>query len=288
MTSNSTTQPCEQDGDRISFFDLPYEIRIRIYNLVHLSSPVQHPQLMAWYCIPNLRTYTVQAISARDGVDESVLPKSTAKQLHPDGLLSPTRPLCRIPTGLARSCRQIHAESCAIPFQENEFVFVNWFSLGLSSALAFMRGREQWQRATLRFMRLEVFTRDLAADSAKFADWLQLCEHLPGLKGLRLMLYVDGGVAYSQNFGTGTGMMGTGAAPVAGKEIEDAQKLVRERPEWVVEGLKKLRELRQLEVELVDAKWSAREKVEWCGRLRELLEASGGGSGTKVVCVEKL
>lgn len=289
---HSTTPLYKKDKSKISFLDLPCEIRLLIYHLVHLSSPVQRPQTAPWYCFSTCRTYTVQAISAEDDGDESEawshFQHAKSKPLNLVGLLLPERPLCRIPTVLAQSCRQIHGETRMIPFHENEFVFINWFSLGLTSALAFMQDREPWQRAEMRYLRLEVFARDFVSGSAKFAAWVQLCGNLPGLRGLRLMVYMEGGGAY-QTPGTAVGPTGAGTVLANRKGIANAQELVSERTEWIEEGLTRLGELRQLEVELVDAKWAAREKVEWCGRLRELLGVSSNGrKEVKVVSVEKL
>lgn len=292
--SNPDTQTHNRDEYSLSFLDLPYEIRLRIYHLIHSSSPILRQRLAPWSCIPSCRTYIVQAMSVGDDDDEceqsheATAPSLRRKQPHvPDGLLSPHRSLCRMPTSFAQTCRQIHAEARVIPFHENEFVFLNWFTLGLSSALAFLRDRQQWQRAEMHFMRLEVFAQDLVTDSARLEGWVQLCGHLSGLRGLRLMIFVGGATSYRNLGRTEANRASTEPAPTEGGGIDDMQKLICERAEWISKGLARLRELRQLEVELIDVKWTARKKTEWCVRLRELLEASKGETDVKIVCVEK-
>lgn len=292
---NPKIRTYEKGEHNLSFLDLPYEIRLRIYHLIHSSSPILHQQLAPWSCISSCRTYTVQAMSIVDDGDASVPShEATApsppknQQLFPDGLLSPHRPLCRMPTSFTQTCRQIHAEARVIPFHENEFVFLNWFTLGLSSALAFVQGRQQWQRDEMRFMRLEVFAQDLVSDSARLADWVQLCGHLSGIWGLRLIIFVGGATSYHTLGRTEANSTSTELAPTEERGIDDMQKLIYERAEWISKGLARLRELRQLEVELVDVKWSARKKTEWCARLRELLEATKGETDVKIISVEKV
>lgn len=284
--SDSLTVPHEKDKDRISFLDLPHEIRLRIYHLLYLSSPVKNVGIAPWHSIQKCRTYTMQHIFAV-GEDDKPEPLYTSPT-PTSKLLSSDRPLCHIPTPLARSCRQIHAEASLIPFHENEFVFINWFSLGLSSALAFLQARGVRQRAELRFMRMEIFAQDLSSGSAKFADWVQLCGYLPGLRGFRLLVYMEGGAAYQTSGCTEVGTMEAGAAQVGEGEIQDAQELVCKNVEWIVKGLASLGNLRQLEVELVDVKWTAKQKLEWCAMLREVLQSSRKSQDVKVLCVEKL
>lgn len=314
----------EEEKSSISFLDLPCEIRLQIYHLVHLSSPVQGAQLAPWYPIPTCRTYIVQAvlpvpkqeeeeeeedrlnsgIDTGDDVDGEPTDHPQRLPAQPCALLSAHRPLCYIPTALLQTCRQVHAEACTIPFHENEFVFVNWFSSGLSSALAFTRGRgaAAWQQAAMRFVRLEVFARDVseavvvfaaagatgAASSSssssrtactngtRFADWVQLCGLWSGVRGLRLVVWMEGGGAY-QVWGAGKG-----------NGVGDPWELVRTRTEWIRQGLGALKELRQLEVELADVKWTGEEKVKWCEMLREALVSCNARTDVNVVCVAKI
>lgn len=240
----------------------------------------------------------MKAMSVRDDDDddefelshEATAPSSPRRnqQRSPNGLLSPHRPLCRMPTNFAQTCRQIHAESRVIPFHENEFVFLNWFTLGLSSALAFVQDRQQWQSTEMRFMRLEVFAQDFVSGSTRLLNWEKLCGQLPGLWGLRLMVCVEGATSYRTLGRMEANKTTTERTPTEGRGIDDVQKLICEGAEWISKGLGRLRALRQLEVELVDVKWSARNKTEWCARLQELLEAARGVSDVKIVCVEKV
>lgn len=313
ICSTPDTRLYKTDESKLSFLDLPYEIRLRIYHLIHFSSPVLRQQLAPWSCIPTCRTYIVQAIhSTADDADESetshhdeaTAPSRPAKQQQQqqhfpnDKVLSPHRPLCHIPTSFAQTSRQVYAEARIVPWHENEFVFVNWFTPGLSSALAFVQGRQAWQRAEMRFLRLEVFAQDLLnvvseEESAKkvLADpWVQLCGYLSGIRGLRLMIFVEGGVSYSNqtvNHAEANRSL-TGYASEKERGMGYMRKLTCDRHEWISEGLVRLRSLRQLEVELVDVKWTPNKKIEWCARLRALLRAARGGNDVKIICVERV
>jgi len=76
-------------------------------------------------------------------------------------LLSPYRPVAYLPSALLCTGRQIYLECRTIPFQANEFVFITWFSSGLSAARGFAGALKPWQRETMRFARLEIQARDL-------------------------------------------------------------------------------------------------------------------------------
>ncbi|CAN8100861.1 unnamed protein product [Discula destructiva] len=286
--------PYIKEHDSISFLDLPCEIRVEIYHWVYISSQVQLPRLGPWYAIPQCRTHIVQAVVGKeqrkapdDDAASSVFSGNPVEQHKPARLLSPHRPLCYFHSGLLQSCRLIYAEARMIPFSENEFSYTNWFASGLSSALAFTRALVPWQRAELCYLRLEVHAQDLLYDNANYVDWVQLCGHLSGLRGLRLTVNMVGGMAWSA-VGKGFGDMRVGGVLARKKAIEDARELLCERQLWIKNGLGKLRALQQVEVELGDAGWTDKEKLEWCAKLRELLVASNEATEVIVVCVRKL
>lgn len=277
----STSTP-EQKKESIGLLDLPYEIRLHIYHLVHVSSPAHHPQLAPWYPIPTCRTYIAQAVVLEGGANiaEANITECKTPEQHVQirprttRLLSPHRSLCHIPTAFLQCCQQIYHETRCIPFQENEFVFINWFSSGLSSALSFTRGRKPWQREEMRFVRLEVFAKDIATET-RFTDWVELCGFWAGLRGLRLLVRMDGEGAYQA----------LGQYPKKGK-LGDLWELVGEKTEWISQGLGLLGGLRQLEIELTDVKWTDQEKVRWCGRVQEVLVSSKEFE-IDVTCVKK-
>lgn len=263
-----------------SFLDIPCELRLRIYHSVYLSSPVQQPALAPWHPIPAVRKYHAQPV-LHHGHAES---HSDTPSIR---LLDAERPSNRIPTALLQTSRQIYHEARTIPFHEGEQVFLNWFSSGLASALAFTRARQAWQRDAMRFVRLEVFAQDLvAAQSSSFADWIRLCEFWSvGLQGLRLRVFVEGGVAYRgwQDAARARALNGTE------EEWRCARDLVKGKEQWITEGLTKMKGLRQMEIELVNAAWSPTDKLNWCARLQSVLvSASGAAMEIEVMCVEKV
>jgi len=194
----------QKEKSRLSFFDLPLEIRLQIYNWVHMASPVRQAPLAPWYPTPTHSAYFLQAVMPGFEVGASTGPPSTPHVVRKTGasaanrdlpghprLLSPFRPMSRVPTAFLRTCRRLYEEARAVPFHENEFVFVNWFSSGLSTGRAFTRGLRPWQRESIRYVRMEVQGIDLAGDRAQ--DWKETCEFwAEGLRGLRLKIAVDG------------------------------------------------------------------------------------------------
>lgn len=167
-------------------------------------------------------------------------------------LLSSQRRCCYVPASVLRSCRQVYHEARALPFHANEFHFVNWFVRGLPTAVAFAERLRAWQRAEWRYARLEVYAEDIECRSA---EWTRLCGLWTGLRGLRLK--VVGGVV----------------AACGG----------------ISQGLGRLGELRQLEVELCDDRLADREKVRWCAALQALLRKEQQQQQQQVVvtCIQQ-
>lgn len=285
-----TAQGSEERRRTSTFFDLPFEIRREIYSWVHLASPVQQGQLAPWYPTPTYSAYFLQAvipglIVTRTAERPSTMHVIQGSEVPTDRdpptearLLSPFRPLSRVPTSLLRTCKQVYTEARCIPFHENEFVFVNWFSSGLSAARAFTKGLQPWQRSSMRYVRLELQGSDLAGD--RLREWGQVCEFWADqLRGLRLKILLDGR-AFIPHFGAS--YMDHGDPEL------DAEKLVGDNDEWIRDGLRRLMALKHLEIELVDSQWSNDQKVEWCNDLSRKLNAGREEMDqATVLCVEK-
>jgi len=296
-----------------SFLNLPLEIRLEIYRWVHLLNPAQERELCPWYpapkhsayfltpMIPSVqwregeqdKTYILGPSSSRRGSAESIIgpgpkpgseaePSQSPTRDKPQ-LLSPYRPLGYIPSNLLRTCRQVYAEAQEIPFCENEFVFINWFSSGLSAANAFVRGLKPWQRSAMRYTRLEMQARDLG-DATRLAVWEELCGNwTQGLRGLRLKISMDGVGQEPSPDEEGLPWWPLGrSAP---------RSWTRDRFRWVA-SLQKLTELRALEVEIVGIKTLANaDKIEWCRVLAEKLNEGRQvnlDQRVKVVSVKRL
>ncbi|KAI2467070.1 hypothetical protein F4781DRAFT_423561 [Annulohypoxylon bovei var. microspora] len=270
--------------------DLPLEIRQQIYHWIHLMNPIRLTQFAPWYPIPVNRGYFVKAVTALpcDPCDASSLevsdetPRPIATRTAP--LLSPWRPYSCIPTSMLRVSKQIYYESRELPFQNNEFVFVNWFASGLWAARSFMKGLQAWQMQTMRQARLELLSRDL---SGRYVDeWRELCgAWAEGLRGLRLKILSSGG-----GVGTAGGVSWVVAgspqrgAPTAGVRDEEGKV-----EEWIENGLKQLKRLQCLEVELCAADWDDNNKLDWCRSLEKTLNESKTETEqhVRVCCVER-
>ncbi|KAL2017671.1 hypothetical protein VTK56DRAFT_1885 [Thermocarpiscus australiensis] len=149
MPEESKGHPREPANHRrVQFLGLPVEIRLLIYHhLVHLTS-MRH------------KAYFLQAIA------RIISPGPLITTHTPTPLLSPHRPLGYLPSSLLRTCRRVYAEARAVPFHENEFVFVAWFSSSvLSAARAAVGALAGSQRTGMRFARLEVRVRDLCCEA---------------------------------------------------------------------------------------------------------------------------
>ncbi|KAK4238091.1 hypothetical protein C8A03DRAFT_15391 [Achaetomium macrosporum] len=243
---------------RLRFLDLPVEIRLRIYKYVLQLTPVRPRQLGAGYPIPPQEVYLLKPVAP--GVRN---------------LLSPYRPLGFLPSSLLCSCRQIYSEARAVPFHNNEFVFITHFSLSLSTACAFAKSLRPWQRDGMRFARLDLGYGDIYREPS-LAQWEELCGYWEdGLKGLRLRMGLSDLVSDLPRPKQMCESVGT----------ED-QKTWR----WVDHGLRRLRGLRLLEFEIDRsggmAKWADEEKVVWCEKLSERLNNGRcGRERTIVLCV---
>lgn len=263
-----------------------------------------------------------QAVESRETQDEEAGRHDSTKnrgqpqrrQRETPKLLSPYRPLSGLPTALLLSCRQVYEEARTIPFHANEFVFINWFSSGLWAARAFTKGLASWQRNELRHARLELLARDLVSNGSSttngLKEWRELCAlWATGLQSLRLRILVGGGV-FGVHFGDGEmppaggeraldirdlsvagranlSSLAGGACDSSNTSGENRYKSSRE---WIDAGLRQLRALRTLEVELCVKEWSATRRLEWCATLEEAVNEGRlpGEPRVRVVCVEKI
>ncbi|KAI1799129.1 hypothetical protein F4811DRAFT_565839 [Daldinia bambusicola] len=290
------------DGGFFPFMELPLEIRLQIYRWVHLMTPIQLTQFAPWYPNPVYRAYHVKAVTVEKdaetetetetdsslcslGGNEDIAGKQKSMVAERSQLLSPYRPNCCIPSSMLTANRQIYYESRDLPFLENEFVFVNWFTSGLWTARSFIKGLQPWQ-LTMRYARLELLSRDLIG--RPLGDWRELCEAwAPGLRGLRLKILSGGGGPTSATGGMSWVVAGPPQKGAPTVRVRDSDGNVEE---WIENGLKLLTRLRFLEVELSVADWDAGTKLDWCRGLEEAMNESRADleRHVRVCCVERI
>ncbi|KEY75266.1 hypothetical protein S7711_11176 [Stachybotrys chartarum IBT 7711] len=228
-----------------SFLALPLEIRLHIYSLLHAMGSLRRAPLAPGYPVVQRHPRRVLRRCSSDGDAED----NKGKMLNPD------RPMAGLPTALLRSCSQVYLESRGIPFANNEFVFTDFFSPGLSAAHATLSKKLlPWQRCGIRYVRIDLRTRDLSTPPGMRA-WWGVCDALAGsLRGLRVAL--------------------AGGGP----------------DEWVVgvlaAGFARIRALRRAEVEMEMVGWGEAESRAWCGRVQRGLEAEG--RSVEVVLTERV
>ncbi|KAK1984042.1 hypothetical protein LZ30DRAFT_780151 [Colletotrichum cereale] len=279
--------------------DFPLEIRLQIYGWVHAMHPVEHAQLAPWYPNPTASVYFHKTVKPEVGAEGRAgtgkAPKhQSADDDHrtdpwkDDMLLSPHRPLCGVPSSLMCTSKQVYDECRTLPLHTNEFVFVNWFSSGLWAARAFTRGLDPWQRDEMRFARLEMLGRDFTGPTLK--EWVELCGHWAlGLRGLRLKVLIGGGLF--EPTATFAALNGNAEARALGLTPGAAAARREPAPEWIEEGLRQMRALRRLEVELSVLDWGDDEKIAWCVELGRILNDGRREAGRErvvVKCVERL
>ncbi|KAK0632090.1 hypothetical protein B0T14DRAFT_490510 [Immersiella caudata] len=269
----------QSKGPGPNLLDLPLEIRLQIYSWVHLLHPLAQPDLSPWYPVPSHTAYFLVPIMApifwRSNEDShsstTYLPTTPPDQPSPK-LLSPYRPQSYLPTSLLLASHQIYIESRTLPFRNSEFVFVTWFSSGLSAARALVKGLRPWQRDAMRFARIELQIRDLG-DVTRLAAWEELCGYWKeGMRGLRIKVDLEDGDVQGKGRGEWW-MLGREWAP---------KTWSGERHQWVA-GLGGMRRLRAVEVEIVGRKMDDVERVEWCADLGRRLNGT-----VRVVCVRKV
>ncbi|KAI1251822.1 hypothetical protein MGN70_006392 [Eutypa lata] len=279
------------------FMSLPSEIRLKVYEWLHLLCPIQLNPMFGLLRAPLreqdylfVKPPYIPGLPDRECnetfyrlVDPTTTTTTTTpttpttlsanqqqqQQQQQQQLISPYRQMGTIPTALLLASKQIYHESRAIPFQHSEFIFATapqpmpclaHFFYGLSLA--------PWQRDAVRWARVELLWQPHLAVQA---EWAPLCRlWAAGLRGLRL--------------------------EVLAAELTHA--MVREdeadRPgggwsiQVVAEGLKALRELRYLDVMVVNFRCTDRAKVRWCEYLQDMLrrEDRRDDEQVRVLCVQ--
>lgn len=198
------------------------------------------------------------------------------------GLLSSERPLSGIPTGLLCACRQIYFEARTLPFENNEFVFLNWFSSGLNAASAVTKSQRSWQRLAMRYVRMEIMAEDLARVGA-LKKWADLCggsderreSWTRGLRGLRLKIVGQVGRKHTEN-----------AQEVEDKYVDGLEEEGGAR-RWVEGGkLAEMKNLERLEIEIIKNAWGTPEKMAWCAEVEAALREFG--SRAEVVSMARI
>ncbi|KAK8034938.1 hypothetical protein PG993_009933 [Apiospora rasikravindrae] len=283
--------------DVFPILDLPTEVRLQVYKWVHLKHPIRAECSVAYVC--------KRVVAVGEGASKDSGPLISKAERS---LLSPHRPWAAIPTAFLQTCRQVHAEARALALEENELDFASlsptknshwhaglpglWAARACTSRLL----PQPWQRDALRYARLEVTAWDLVLPGGgAVAAWVGLCGlWAAGLRGLRLKIQSGGGGLFGRNWVVWEGAVGSGDGVGSQEDINNSGGGVG-RGEMiplhvVLAGLRLLKALRQLEIELALPSWDAERKLAWCGMLGEALnEDRGKGSRPMdVICVEQV
>jgi hypothetical protein len=286
---------------QLSFLSLPLEVRLQIYSYILESNPAKHAHLSPPPTYPPATSsaYFLKAITTSLPSPENKLEGSTEPEPFPSTpqavLTSSLPPTLKgtgcgyIPTALLRTCKQIYEEARMLPWEQNEYAFINWFCSGVYAARSFMRGLKPWQRESMRWARVEVLRRDLEdswvatlfGGRPETEEWKNLCylwsgDVETGERGLwGLRLGIKGRVG---TYVVGEAVDGSGGVSLiieelgnGGADIDDHQNMqkgiLNVDAEWVTQGLAQMKALRWLEVEIDDNDISQDAKVDFCVNL---------------------
>jgi hypothetical protein len=207
-----------------------------------------------------------------------------------------------------------------IPWESNQFAFVNWFWSGVYAARQFTRGLRPWQSEGLRWCTVEVLGRDLWVDGMEriggavggtstgaaggkdgkgVGEWRELCGFWRGVWGLRLR--VKGSVVSERKdeieVSAQRGWNGEDGAWSADEaEKKDGQKeesILDVEGVWVSDGLARMKSVRWIELEIEDEAVERDVKLTFCAQLEEKLTAwrsqeNGWEGKVQVIFVEKV
>ncbi|KAL3425907.1 hypothetical protein PVAG01_02698 [Phlyctema vagabunda] len=209
------------DRQESALLALPYEIRHQIYMLLLDSHAMHHAHLipLPFRTSTKQHPHTVQSYGF--GLPIS-LSNPFLKHIN-----QPPRPRGKICTALMLSCKRVYLETHKLAFEENEFIFVNWFWSGAYAAYEFSRHLAPWQCVAMRYVGLEVVARDLVPRPGTDSPWEAICAMWSGVRGMTL------------------GIKGPKEIPHAAH----GDVLNLDLP-WVTQGLLKLGNLRWIELEI--------------------------------------
>lgn len=300
----------QKETSTFHLLDLPVEIRLQIYLYLRPTLQVKHAHLSPTPAYPPPTTQ-VRFLFALGPIGFPDLKPPGKGQPHGEqrqlisALPSRKRALTPrggqgcgyIPSALQRSCKQVYEECRNIPWEENEFVFINWFCSGVYAARSFLKSLQPWQRERMRYARLEVLGRDLkdslvtAAGSSENGtdrgEWNSLCsfwgggEFGAGLWGLRLGIRgrVEEVSDEPSDEGLGRDFMPTGEEGIellgeVDGELTYWQPRVNSKPRnqnvldieapWITAGIALMTNLRWLELEIEDDQVETGAKVQFC------------------------
>jgi len=220
-----------------------------------------------------------------------------------------------VPAALLRSCSQVYEEARMLSWEVNEYVFINWFASGVYASRAFLRALKPWQRKAMRYARVEVLGRDLkdswvanmVGGRAGGGEWIDLCslwsggEFGDGLRGLRLGIkgHVGHSMPGTQPIQDGPATVGdiivthgqNDANTITGQSSKTCitpkdRNILDIEAEWVTSGIKQMKNLRWLELEIEDDGITRDIKVQFCLDLGAAL--SSVGRKVDVTYVEKI
>jgi hypothetical protein len=176
-----------------SLLDLPFEIRLRIYDYVLACHPVRNAHLSSIASSRPGLSHPGMKYNASDsslGI-ECGISCPTAQKTSTVAIISlpllPSGPISlhsvisslrasyafstqnKLPTGLLASCAQIYHEARFLPWQSNTWTYVSWFRSGIHAARQFSLGIQAWQREAMRWVGIELVGDDLWENGSRGA-----------------------------------------------------------------------------------------------------------------------
>lgn len=199
----------------------------------------------------------------------------------------------KIPTGLLACCRQVYNETRRVPFEQNTFIFVNWWWSGIFCAVSFTRSLEPWQASSLRHVQLEALARDLWRERGEIKTggvdaFIEACGLWSGVRVLKIIL--KGAVLVDEaKWGVGEGSAitdsSTGADGSADQNKDESQTkseaekwrtsnaVLDVNKDWITRGILSLHSLRTLEIAIEDEEVPRSHKLSFCSTLSSLFNS---------------
>jgi hypothetical protein len=292
---------------------IPLEIRLQIYHYVLLTHSIHHAHIAplvqptgfegmnteefhTTMLRPNGMSipFTSQPTTLyhSSSSSESIVVKSRREREKFQG---------KVPTALLISCRQVFEETHMLPWENNTFTFINWFWSGIYAARQFTRGLREWQSDGMRWVGVEVLGRDLwvNGNGGKYGEgkdgrirgveeWMELCGLWSGVWGLRLG--IKGDVIVEKRriaIESGGHLEGQAMTLFQDNKDESDKGILNVKLDWV-EGLKKMRSLRWVEMEIEDEYTSRETKLSFCQELEKHLNISNANHHVRIIFIEKI
>jgi len=295
----------------LTFLDLPLEVRLQIYRNIIEANPISNQHLAMRSKDQEIRQDYMRSLGQTTPRSLVIQRQVSANEAIGICILTPMSQPQRlsnnhggkIPTSFLTSCTQVCQECRALPWELNQFTFINWFWSGIYAAQQFSRSLTSWQLGSLRYVGIEVLTRDLRGgdttkmygerskeEAASKSEWEELCASWQGVWGLRLAVKGCSKNKMTTNSDSSElyirpeERVYAGMLTKIGTVVED-RGVLDINASWIRRGLCEMKSLKWVEIEIEDEGVPRGKKLQFCKKLADVLGVRQDGR-VKVILVE--